>query len=167
MFATHGVGGCSKPVPSCRRSDKEASGDATCRCLFDENFVRRRSKAILDPRLARLIRKLHPPLIRGQAESLRTKSGDLDLAGATGNHHAIAGNNYLNRIPTLAEIQEEIEGQARMAAKVQELEQKKASKARNREGEKGQWWPCEVKDSELRDFQNEGMIAPDWSFMKD
>lgn len=54
-----------------------------------------------------------------------------------------------------------------MAAKVQELEQKKASKARNREGEKGQWWPCKVKDSELRDFQNEGMIAPDWSFMKD
>jgi hypothetical protein len=38
-----------------------------------------------------LIGKLHPPLIRGQAESLRTKSGDLDLAGATGNHHAIAG----------------------------------------------------------------------------
>ena len=78
-----------------------------------------------------------------------------------------SSSNYLNRIPTLAEIQEEIEGQARMAAKVQESEPKKASKARNREGEKGQWWPCEVKDSELRDFQNEGMIAPDWSFMKD
>ncbi|KAK1650806.1 hypothetical protein QYE76_068611 [Lolium multiflorum] len=54
-----------------------------------------------------------------------------------------------------------------MAAKVQEAEQKKGSKARNREGEKGQWWPCEVKDSELRDLQNEGMISPHWSFMKD
>jgi hypothetical protein len=50
---------------------------------------------------------------------------------------------------------------------VQEAEQKKGSKARNREGEKGQWWPCEVKDSELRDLQNEGMISPHWSFMKD
>jgi hypothetical protein len=39
-----------------------------------------------------------------------------------------------------------------MAAKVQEVELKKASKARIREGEKGQWWPCEVKDSELRDL---------------
>ncbi|KAK1662792.1 hypothetical protein QYE76_050951 [Lolium multiflorum] len=78
-----------------------------------------------------------------------------------------SSSNYLNRIPTLAELQEEIEGQARMAAKVQEAEQKKASKVRNREGEKGQWWPCEVKDTELRDFQTEGMIAPDWSFMKD
>ncbi|KAK1667182.1 hypothetical protein QYE76_055341 [Lolium multiflorum] len=42
-------------------------------------------------------------------------------------------SNYLNRIPTIAEIQEEIEGQARMAAKVQESEQKKASNARTRE----------------------------------
>ncbi|KAK1647015.1 hypothetical protein QYE76_064820 [Lolium multiflorum] len=54
-----------------------------------------------------------------------------------------------------------------MAVKVQEAEQKKGSKARNREGEKEQWWPCEVKDSELRDLQNEGMISPHWSFMKD
>jgi hypothetical protein len=78
-----------------------------------------------------------------------------------------SSSNYLNRIPTLAELQEEIEGQARMAAKVHEVEQRKASKARTREGEKGQWWPCEVKDTELRDFQTEGMIAPDWSFIKD
>ncbi|KAK1650865.1 hypothetical protein QYE76_068670 [Lolium multiflorum] len=54
-----------------------------------------------------------------------------------------------------------------MAAKVQEAEMKKASKARIREGEKGQWWPCEVKDSELRDLQSEGMISPNWSFMAD
>ncbi|KAK1649283.1 hypothetical protein QYE76_067088 [Lolium multiflorum] len=54
-----------------------------------------------------------------------------------------------------------------MAAKVLEAEQKKASKARNREGEKGQWWPCEVTDSDLRAFEKEGMIALDWSFHKD
>jgi hypothetical protein len=54
-----------------------------------------------------------------------------------------------------------------MAAKVQEAEMKKASKARIREGKKAQWWPCEVKDSELRDLQNEGMISSHWSFMKD
>jgi hypothetical protein len=54
-----------------------------------------------------------------------------------------------------------------MAAKVQEVEQKKGSKARNREGEKGKWWPCEVKDSDLRELQEEGMISPNWSIMKD
>ncbi|KAK1650236.1 hypothetical protein QYE76_068041 [Lolium multiflorum] len=46
-----------------------------------------------------------------------------------------------------------------MAAKVQETENKKASKARNREGERGQWWPCETTDTELRELQNEGMIS--------
>jgi hypothetical protein len=66
----------------------------------------------------------------------------------------------LSRIPTLEDIQEELKGQARMAAKVQEAEAKKASKARIREGEKGQWWPCETKDAELRDLQSEGMISP-------
>ncbi|KAK1621244.1 hypothetical protein QYE76_026761 [Lolium multiflorum] len=55
-----------------------------------------------------------------------------------------------------------------MVAKVLEAEQKKGSKARNREGEKGRWWPCEVTDSELRAFEKEGLIAPDtWSFQKD
>ena len=78
-----------------------------------------------------------------------------------------SSSNALGRIPTVQEIQEELEGQARMAAKVQEAEQKKGSKARNREGEKGQWWPCEVKDSDLRELQEEGMISPHWSFMKD
>jgi hypothetical protein len=48
-----------------------------------------------------------------------------------------SSSNALSRIPTLKEIQEELEGQARMAAKVQEAEAKKASKARIREGEKG------------------------------
>ncbi|KAK1649212.1 hypothetical protein QYE76_067017 [Lolium multiflorum] len=42
-----------------------------------------------------------------------------------------------------------------MAAKVQETENKKASKARIREGERGQWWPCE------------GMISAHWSFIRD
>lgn len=55
-----------------------------------------------------------------------------------------------------------------MAAKVQEVEQKKGSKAWNREGEKGQWWPSEVTESELKAFEKEGIIAPDtWSFNKD
>ncbi|KAK1612405.1 hypothetical protein QYE76_036078 [Lolium multiflorum] len=54
-----------------------------------------------------------------------------------------------------------------MAAKVQEAEQKKGLKARNREGEKGQRWPSEITDSELRAFEKEGLIAPDtWSFNK-
>jgi hypothetical protein len=54
-----------------------------------------------------------------------------------------------------------------MAAKVQEAENKKASKARIREGERGQWWPCETTDAELRELQNEGMISSHWSFMRD
>jgi hypothetical protein len=54
-----------------------------------------------------------------------------------------------------------------MVAKVQEAEQKKRSKARNREGEKGQWWPCKVKDSDLQELQEEGMISPNWSIMKE
>ncbi|KAK1627243.1 hypothetical protein QYE76_001558 [Lolium multiflorum] len=54
-----------------------------------------------------------------------------------------------------------------MAAKVQETENKKASKARIREGERGQWWPCETTDMELRELQNEGMISSHWSFTRD
>ncbi|KAK1687186.1 hypothetical protein QYE76_048034 [Lolium multiflorum] len=54
-----------------------------------------------------------------------------------------------------------------MAAKVQEAENKKASKARIREGERGQWWPCETTDTELRELQNEGMISSHWSFTRD
>ncbi|KAK1668366.1 hypothetical protein QYE76_056525 [Lolium multiflorum] len=54
-----------------------------------------------------------------------------------------------------------------MAAKVQETENKKASKARIREGEQGQWWPCETTDTELREIQNEGMISAHWSFIRD
>ncbi|KAK1649319.1 hypothetical protein QYE76_067124 [Lolium multiflorum] len=54
-----------------------------------------------------------------------------------------------------------------MAAKVQESENKRASKARIREGERGQWWPCETTDVELRELQNEGMISAHWSFIRD
>ncbi|KAK1650983.1 hypothetical protein QYE76_068788 [Lolium multiflorum] len=54
-----------------------------------------------------------------------------------------------------------------MAAKVQEAENKKASKARIREGVRGQWWPCETTDAELRELQNEGMISANLSFMHD
>ncbi|KAK1670040.1 hypothetical protein QYE76_058199 [Lolium multiflorum] len=54
-----------------------------------------------------------------------------------------------------------------MAAKVQEAENKMASKARIREGERDQWWPCETTDAELRELQNEGMISSHWSFMRD
>ncbi|KAK1629514.1 hypothetical protein QYE76_003829 [Lolium multiflorum] len=73
----------------------------------------------------------------------------------------------LGRIPTAQELEEELQGQARMAAKVQETENKKASKARIREGERGQWWPCETTDTELRELQNEGMISAHWSFIRD
>ncbi|KAK1668457.1 hypothetical protein QYE76_056616 [Lolium multiflorum] len=71
------------------------------------------------------------------------------------------------RIPSLQELQEELEGQARMAAKVQEVENKRASKAQIREGERGQWWPCATTDVELRELQNEGMISTHWSFTRD
>ncbi|KAK1685160.1 hypothetical protein QYE76_046008 [Lolium multiflorum] len=54
-----------------------------------------------------------------------------------------------------------------MAAKVQETENKKASKAQIREGERGQWWPRETTDTELRELQNEGMISAHWSFIRD
>ncbi|KAK1609928.1 hypothetical protein QYE76_033601 [Lolium multiflorum] len=54
-----------------------------------------------------------------------------------------------------------------MAAKVQEAENKRASKAKIREGERGQWWPCETTDVELRELQNEGMISAHWSFIRD
>jgi hypothetical protein len=81
--------------------------------------------------------------------------------------YSSSSSNILGRIPTVEEIQAELEGQARMAAKVLEAEQKKGSKARNREREKGQWWPSEVTDSELKAFKKEGLIASDtWSFNK-
>ncbi|KAK1670139.1 hypothetical protein QYE76_058298 [Lolium multiflorum] len=54
-----------------------------------------------------------------------------------------------------------------MATKVQEADNKKASEARIREGVRGQWWPCETTDAELRELQNEGMISEHWSFMRD
>ncbi|KAK1616030.1 hypothetical protein QYE76_021547 [Lolium multiflorum] len=78
-----------------------------------------------------------------------------------------SSSTKLGRIPTAQELEEELQGQARMAAKVQETENKKASKARNREGERGQWWPCETTDTELRELQNEGMISAHWSFIRD
>ncbi|KAK1643336.1 hypothetical protein QYE76_061141 [Lolium multiflorum] len=53
-----------------------------------------------------------------------------------------------------------------MAAKVQEAEMKKASKARNREGEKGQWWPCDVTESELKAFEMEAPEANERVFTK-
>ncbi|KAK1666242.1 hypothetical protein QYE76_054401 [Lolium multiflorum] len=107
-----------------------------------------------------------------------SKSGDLLFTGASSDHRAIndirlaqpfsvSSSTALNRIPTLKELEEELEGQARMATKVQEAENKRASKARNREGERGQWWPCETTDAELRELQNEGMISSHWSFMRD
>ncbi|KAK1650121.1 hypothetical protein QYE76_067926 [Lolium multiflorum] len=78
-----------------------------------------------------------------------------------------SSSTLLGRIPTAQELEEELQGQARMAAKVQEAENKKASKARSREGVRGQWWPCETTDAELRELQNEGMISEHWSFTRD
>ncbi|KAK1693630.1 hypothetical protein QYE76_010327 [Lolium multiflorum] len=65
-----------------------------------------------------------------------------------------------DRIPTAQELEEELQGQARMAAKVQETENKKASKARNREGERGRWWPCETTDTELRELRRGRIFLP-------
>ncbi|KAK1652939.1 hypothetical protein QYE76_070744 [Lolium multiflorum] len=98
--------------------------------------------------------------------SISFKFGDLISAGAPSSHRAISAPLQAG-FPTLQELQEELEGQARMAAKVQEAENKKASKARIREGERGQWWPCETTDVELRELQNEGMISSHWSFTRD
>ncbi|KAK1610691.1 hypothetical protein QYE76_034364 [Lolium multiflorum] len=78
-----------------------------------------------------------------------------------------SSSSLLGRIPTAQELEEELQGQARMAAKVQEVENKKPSKARSREGVRGQWWPCETTDAELRELQNEGMISEHWSFTRD
>ncbi|KAK1680348.1 hypothetical protein QYE76_041196 [Lolium multiflorum] len=78
-----------------------------------------------------------------------------------------SSSTALGRIPCLKELEEELEGQARMAAKGQEAENKRASKARNREGDRGQWCPCETTDVELRELQNEGMISAHWSFIRD
>jgi hypothetical protein len=55
-----------------------------------------------------------------------------------------------------------------MAAKFQQAEMKKNSKARNREGEKCQCWPCEVTEPELKAFEMEGLVAPgSWRFTND
>jgi hypothetical protein len=55
-----------------------------------------------------------------------------------------------------------------MADKVKEAEMKKASKARNREEEKGQWWPCNLTEFELKSLQDEGFLALDsYRFTKD
>jgi GMP synthase-like glutamine amidotransferase len=55
-----------------------------------------------------------------------------------------------------------------MAAKVQEAEMKKALKAQKREGEKGQWRPCDVTESELKAFEKEGLVTSgSWKITKD
>jgi hypothetical protein len=55
---------------------------------------------------------------------------DITLAS----RYSESSSNPLGKVPTEAEVCEEIEGQARMAEKVKEAELKKASKARDREG---------------------------------
>jgi hypothetical protein len=47
-----------------------------------------------------------------------------------------------------------------MAEKVKDMKMKKASKAMNKKGEKGQWWPCNLTDFEPKSLQEEGVIAP-------
>ena len=76
------------------------------------------------------------------------------------------------KTPSEAEIQQEKEGSLRMAEKVAESEQKRAaaktSKARKREGERGQWWPCEIKDSDLQNLESEGFLQKgSWRFVRD
>ena len=89
-----------------------------------------------------------------------------DLLGSS---NRLAEPNTLSE----AEIQGEEEGTIRMAEKVAEAEQKraaaaKASKARKREGERGQWWPCDLKDSDLQNLEAEGFLQKgSWRFVKD
>jgi hypothetical protein len=79
-----------------------------------------------------------------------------------------ASSSPLREVQIEAELHEELEGQDRMADKVKEAEMKKASKARNREGEKGQWWSCNLTDFELKSLEDEGFIAPNsYRFTKD
>ncbi|KAK1603765.1 hypothetical protein QYE76_027438 [Lolium multiflorum] len=190
---------------------KSPPDESTSTSFLPENFIRRHSKARIDPSCTRLNGERAPPPIFGLAGGQYAKFASSTFVGATGNHHTIAArnmsdrsprftdsspinpppnsaeptfieplaflppnisdtrqaqpysassSNFHERIPTVEEIQAEREGQARMAAKVQEAEQKKASKARNREGEKGQWWPFDVTESELKAFEKEGLLAP-------
>jgi hypothetical protein len=58
--------------------------------------------------------------------------------------YSASSSNPLGKIPTEGDVVEELEGKARMANKVREAGMKKAFKARNRGGEKGQWWPSKL-----------------------
>ncbi|KAM0828562.1 hypothetical protein ACQ4PT_067463 [Festuca glaucescens] len=54
-----------------------------------------------------------------------------------------------------------------MADKVAKMEQKRLSKAKSREGERGQWWPCELKEFDMKILQDEGFIQKDsWRITK-
>ncbi|KAK1683699.1 hypothetical protein QYE76_044547 [Lolium multiflorum] len=82
-----------------------------------------------------------PSLIFGLAGGQRVKFARSTFTGATGNRHAIVGT----RIGT----EEGLKG------------------PEPRRG-KGQWWPCDVIESELKTFENEGLLAPEsWKFTKD
>ena len=70
------------------------------------------------------------PLFIEPLSFLPPNISDLSLAQP----YSASSSNPLGKIPTEAELREELEGQARMAEKVKEQEIKKASKAQNREG---------------------------------
>lgn len=76
-----------------------------------------------------------------------------------------SSNPFGQKIPTDAELLEEREGQIRMAKLVAESEMKRASKAKDREGVKGQWWPCDLNESDLKMLEDEGFVQKDsWRF---
>ena len=83
------------------------------------------------------------------------------------NHPGSSSNPFGQTVPTEAEILEEWEGAARMAEKVAEIEQRRASKAKERERERGQWWPCDPVESDLKMLQEEGFLKDgSWRFVK-
>jgi hypothetical protein len=66
-------------------------------------------------------------------------------------HHGSSSNPFGQPIPTKDEFLEEREGATIMAEKIIKAEQRKASKAKEREGGRGQC-PCDPQESDLKMF---------------
>jgi hypothetical protein len=83
------------------------------------------------------------------------------------NRPGSASNPFGQSAPTKAEILAEREGSTKMAEKIAEVELKKASKAKEREGERGQWWPCDPQESNLKMLEEKGFLKEgSWRFVK-
>jgi hypothetical protein len=106
----------------------------------------------LDPTPPSQTEPLNVPLL----SFLTPHLSDVTLASC----YSESSSNPLGKVLTEAEFREELEGQARMTKKVKDVELKKASKARDMEGKKGKWWPCNLTDFDLKTLQDKGFIAP-------